>query len=559
MAKHILKNIWGLRTFLVVVLAPILLLPIVFVAEGKEAKCGYIILLVAVFWISEALPIAVTALLPVVLFPLVGIASAKDISTAYVNDTSMLFVGGLILAYAIEHWNIHKLFALRVLLWFGSEPHWLMLGMMVPTCFLSMWISNTATSVMMLPIANAVLLQLKNINITTEDTDTENANQTSYQDVHVNTDSCTKVEVITAESASALDQEKHADQNHLRLCKALSMSICYAANIGGIASLTGTGVNVIMKGQTDILFQKYEVENPVTFATWMQYGVPIAVVLLLMSWIWLIIYFLGFRSLCKKQPKETSREIRNVLRQEYDALGSVTFAQGAVIGHFIAMSSLWITRDLGGIGGWKNLFPEKYIFIQTEAPLLCFLRHAIDIAGGSVKIQPLINWKSAEKNISWGIIWLFGGGFALAKGSQETGLSDWIGDKLSVFSGLDVWVLNIILCYIVTSFTEVASNSATATLMLPIVAQLGLKLEVNPLYLVLPVTISASISFMLPVATPPNAVVFSYGYIKVIDMIKTGLLMNIVPIPIVVLLTEFLGNSIFNLKTFPMEFRNTTV
>ncbi|XP_060071029.1 Na(+)/citrate cotransporter-like [Ylistrum balloti] len=524
MAVQILKNAWRLRQLLIVVLAPILLLPIVFAAEGKESKCGYIILLVAIFWITEALPIAVTALLPVILFPMVGIMNAKDISTAYVNDTSMLFVGGLILAYAIEQWNIHKLFALRVLLWFGSEPHWLMLGMMLPTWFLSMWMSNTATSVMMLPIANAVLQQLKTIRIAEEDIGIEDASPTFHQNTQHKAGELYDNDIFETENGSESNQERQADKTHLNLCKALSMSICYAANIGGIASLTGTGVNVIMKGQTDI-------------------------------------------SLCKKQSKEISIGIRNVLLREYQDLGSITFAQGAVIGHFVAMSLLWITRDLGGVGGWKNVFPEKTVTDSTPCILVAcslffFPANLPEILrcglNRTVTAKPLITWKQAERNISWGIIWLFGGGFALAKGSQETGLSDWISQKLSVFGGLEIWLLNIVLCYIVAAFTEVTSNSATATLMLPIVARLGLKLEVNPLYLVLPVTIAASISFMLPVATPPNAVVFSYGYVKVIDMIKTGLLMNIVPIPIVVFLTEYLGNSIFDLKTFPMGFKNST-
>ncbi|OWF50270.1 solute carrier family 13 member 2-like [Mizuhopecten yessoensis] len=566
MVKQTLKNIWVLRQLLVVVLAPFFLLPIVFAVEGKESKCAYIIFVMAIFWITEALPIAVTALLPVVLFPVVGIMNAKDISTAYVNDTSMLFVGGLILAHAIEHWNIHKLFALRVLLWFGSEPHWLMLGMMIPTWFLSMWMSNTATAVMMLPIANAVLLQLQNIHSIDQGTHEEDVDQS---------DPDSKSVVIASEQASnesdnGLDQEAYMydDEQHLNLCKALSMSICYAANIGGIATLTGTGVNVIMKGQSDLIFQKYDVDNPITFATWMQFGVPIATILLFMAWTWLVIYFLGLSSICRRQPREISNRIRKVLRREYEELGSITFAQGAVIGHFITMSTLWITRDLGGVGGWKDLFPEKTVSDSTSCILVScslffFPANLPEILrcgmGGTLKYQPLLSWKSAERNISWGIIWLFGGGFALAKGSQETGLSDWIGEQLSVFSGLEIWVLNLILCYIVAAFTEVTSNSATATLILPIVIQLGLKLEVNPLYVTLPVTIAASISFMLPVATPPNAVVFSYGYITVIDMIKTGLPMNIVPIPIVVLLTEFLGNSIFDLKTFPTEFRNATI
>ncbi|VDI56405.1 solute carrier family 13 (sodium-dependent dicarboxylate transporter), member 2/3/5 [Mytilus galloprovincialis] len=262
----VLRDLFRLRNIFIIILTPIILLPIIYSIETKEAKCAYIVILMAVYWITEALPIAVTSLLPIILTPLTGLGSAKTVSSKYLNDVSMLFLGGLMMAVAIEHWNIHKRLALRILLLVGSEPRWLMLGLMLPTWFLSMWISNTATTAMMIPIANAILVQLKEAKEEAE-TNGHLAIETDHDRVRLD-DVTLKVKdnekVMEQQNNGEVNKEEYEKKNYIpetskkesqeykRICKMLSICIAHTANVGGIASLTGTNPNVILKGQSDM-------------------------------------------------------------------------------------------------------------------------------------------------------------------------------------------------------------------------------------------------------------------------------------------------------------------
>lgn len=552
--RNILNLVLSVRNLLIIVITPIILLPILLLVEGNEAKCAYCIIVMAIYWITEALPIAVTSLLPIILFPMVGLLSAKDVSNKYLNDTAMLFVGGLIVAAAIEYWNIHKRLALRVLMLVGSEPRWLMFGMMLPTWFLSMWISNTATTAMMIPIANAVLVQLKETK-DIENTDaaedvelTEQNGVTIIRDEKTNTSKKIRVEEIES-------------PEFLRMCKALSLGIAYAANCGGVASLTGTNPNVIMKGVADKVFQSRNATSPVTFASWIQFCLPISALVVAFIWLWLQFLFLRCRS--STNSPEQAQRVKAVIRREYKKLGPVSFAQGAVIAHFVILAVLWITRDLGGAGGWGRIFPPKTVTDSTPSILVSislFLFPAVlpwkfsDRYHGK-SVPALLPWKAAEKLVPWGVVLLLGGGFALAYGSQVSGLSDWLGCELSVFKDFEPWVMNLVLCFIVAAATEVTSNTAICSLMMPIMSELAMTLGVNPLYFMFPTAIATSFAFMLPVATPPNAVVFSYGYVKVADMAMAGFVINIVAVLILVLATETWGEAIFGFHTLPAAFK----
>lgn len=559
------------RNILVVVLTPIVLLPLLLLVEGDEAKCGYCIIIMAVFWVTEALPIAVTSLLPVILFPMVGLMYAKDVSSTYINDTAMLFVGGLIVAAAIEYWNIHKRLALRVLMLVGSEPRWLMFGMMLPTWFLSMWISNTATTAMMIPIANAVLVQLKE---TRDKDETVRVTAVGEEDIQLTVIGKDEVKNSTngninngidkqGEKRSEGDDRKSdesTDAEYLRMCKALSLAIAYSANCGGVASLTGTGPNVIMKGAADIVFQEKNMPSPVTFASWMQYCLPISAIIVIFVWIWLQVLFLRCKTYNSGSPEQAKR-VRNAVRKQYEELGPITFGQVAVIIHFTLLAVLWVTRDLGGVGGWGDIFDERTVTDSTPAILISislFLFPSIlphNFKEKGKPLPPLLQWKAAEKMVPWGVVLLLGGGFALAKGSQVSGLSKLIGDQLTVFKDFEPWLMNLVLCFIVAGATEVTSNTAICTLMMPIMKELAITLDVNPLYFMFPTAIATSFAFMLPVATPPNAVVFSYGFVKVFDMVTAGFLLNIIAVLVLVFGTETWGDAIFGFHTLPDGFR----
>ncbi|XP_063448218.1 Na(+)/citrate cotransporter-like [Mytilus trossulus] len=361
------------------------------------------------------------------------------------------------------------------------------------------------------------------------------------------------------------ETSKKESQEYKRICKMLSICIAHTANVGGIASLTGTNPNVILKGQSDIIYDRYNGTSPLTFATWFMYGLPISAIMLVLAWIWLQIFFLrGSFFKCCEGTKSAGVRIKSVLRKEYESLGPVNFAQAAVIGHFFILAVLWITRDLGGAGGWGDIFAPKTVTDSTPSILIScslfiFPSRLPDVfclnKGKNEPIPPLVPWKVAEKNLPWGVMILLGGGFALAHISEESGLSKWLGNELAVFSDLEPWLMNLVLCVVVAAATEVTSNTAICTLMMPIMAQIALQLQLNPLYIMFPTAIATSFSFMLPVATPPNAVVFSYGHLRVIDMVMVGFMMNIIGILVLILGTETWGASAFNFHTLPDIFK----
>lgn len=583
--KELLKDLYQIWKLLIVILTPIVLLPIPLAAGGKlqEAECGYVILIMAVFWVTEALPISVTALLPVFLFPVVGILSVKDASQQYINNKSMLFVGGFIVAAAIERWNIHRRIALKIVYMFGTEPRWLMLGLMLPTWFLSMWICNTSTTALMLPIAHAILLQLRDTNkhlnneIHTGHTNEGIKMDDSYtycngvevkvvemkQNGQVFRDNSQK-ELLERESDSTLGEDE--DPEFLRLCKALTLGIGYAANVGGIATMTGAIPNLVFIGILDKTFEKYGIESPITFANWMGFLVPTSLVLLLLVWIWLQIYFLCSLRCCRTRNEETTLRIKELIKEEYRKLGPITFGQGAVISHFVVLIVLWITRDMGGEAGWGHLFKKSYVREAVPAILIAILLFIFPSKlprifccrqpGEREQPEPLITWKAATDRVPWGIVFLLGSGFCVAKACQVSGLSEWLASKLSEMDHLDPVVLNLVMCFIMSAMTEFISNPAICALMMPILSSLAIGLKLNPLYLMFPSAIASSFAFMFPAASPPNAIVFSYGYVKVIDTVLAGFMVNIVSVLLLIGSTETIGESLFNFHTVPPAMLN---
>ncbi|XP_045170886.2 Na(+)/citrate cotransporter-like [Mercenaria mercenaria] len=588
--KDFFRDLLYMKDILVVVLTPIILIPFLVVGDSSEAKCAYCVIIMAIFWITEALPIAVTSLLPVFLFPMVGLLTVKETAQRYINDTNMLFIGGLIVAAAIEHWNIHKRIALRILLLVGAEARWIMLGLMAPTWFLSMWISNTATTAMMVPIANAILLQLKDTEqkfkkgIDNEAVELEDVNVSEKPPIenenasngNLKNETNPNVYIETEKDKTKVNfddipdnvLEDDDDPAFRRLCKCLTLSIAYSANVGGIGSLTGTGPNLVMKGQLDIVYEKYEIsESPITFASWMGFGVPLSFTLVIIVWIWLQFFFLRCKGCCQDKNSDKSIRVKAVIRTEYEKLGPISFGQGAIMGHFIVLAILWITRDMGGEYGWGSLFQKGYvkdgvpaIFIATmlfifpsNLPQVFCLRPN----GKRAPLKPLMSWKAAVEKVPWGVVFLLGGGFAMAYASEKSGLSAWVGEKLTVLDYLSPWVLNLVLCYIVAAMTEVTSNTATCTLMMPILANLAVHLQQSPIYLMFPTAIATSFAFMLPVATPPNAVVFSYGYVRVIDMVMSGFILNIVCVLLLIGFSESLGDKLFDFHNIPAEILKT--
>ncbi|KAM4620963.1 solute carrier family 13 member 2-like [Polymixia lowei] len=590
----VLQWLWNHRNLLIIIFTPILILPLPVAVPTPEAKCGYAIILMALYWCTECMPLAVTALLPVVLFPMMGIMQSGEVCVEYLKDSNMLFIGGLLVAIAVEDWNLHKRIALRVLLIVGVRPALLMMGFMIVSAFLSMWISNTATTAMMLPIAQAVLQQLsdtearadqrefqpagednRGFELETKQTKLEMSDekqQVTKTDLDDNV--CENQE---SNAASILESRARArEEKYQLLTKGMSLAVCYSASIGGTATLTGTTPNLILKGQVQELFPGNG--DIINFASWFGFAFPNMVIMLVFSWLWLQFMFLGLN--LKKtfgcgMSNDRDMEAYAVMKEEYKKLGPMKFVEGAILVIFTLLVVLWFTREPGFMDGWAtHLFnkngKEEFVTDGTVAILMSMLFFVIpsqmlrfgdygrDEEGKEVKTPPtILTWQVVHERMPWNIILLLGGGFALAAGSERSGLSTWLGESLAPLKSIPHAAISLLLCLLVATFTECSSNTATTTLFLPILASMAVAIELHPLYVMLPCTIAASLAFMLPVATPPNAIAFSFGKLKVMDMVKTGFMLNIIGILTVNLGINTWGYAMFNMGTFP-KWANTS-
>lgn len=447
-----------------------------------------ITLWMAIWWVTEAIPIGVTALLPIILFPLTGAVDLSSTTASYGHKYIFLYMGGFMLAIAIEKWNLHKRIALQVIRIIGTNVSKIILGFMVATAFLSMWISNTATSVMMLPIAMSIVTQLKDNPATRED-------------------------------------------ENLIFGKALMLGIAYSASIGGVATLIGTPPNLVFAGYVE---EVYGIE--ITFWQWAKWGLPIAIPLLVIAWIYLTKFAFTFK---QKEFPGGREEINALIKQ----LGPMKKEEKIVLGIFVLTAFAWITRSFV----LQPLLPA----IDDTIIAMCAGILLFTIKSDNKKKEPLINWEDAVK-LPWGIILLFGGGMALASGFETTGLAEWLGSQMSLLQGLALIVLVVVIVASVNFITEVTSNLATTAMLLPILAPIAIGLDINPYILMVATTVAASCAFMLPVATPPNAVVFGSGYLKISDMAKSGIWMNIVSIVFLSLMVYYLLPFIWDFH--PREF-----
>uniref|UniRef100_A0A8C3GZP1 Solute carrier family 13 member 2 n=1 Tax=Corvus moneduloides TaxID=1196302 RepID=A0A8C3GZP1_CORMO len=536
-------------------------------------KCGYVIIVMALFWCTEALPLAVTALLPILLFPVMNIMDSTTVCREYLKDTNMLFLGGLMMAIAIENWNLHKRVALRVLLITGVRPALLLMGFMVVTAFLSMWISNTATTAMMVPIAQAVMEQLhkSEIESTTTVQVSEHTNK-AFELQEKSPDSFKepeeKGERVFRHCPGSPGSASMLEEKHLKLSKGMSLCICYSSSIGGIATLTGTTPNLVLQGQINDIYPGNG--GIINFASWFSFAFPTMVVLLILAWIWLQILYLGFDFKknfgCGASPaaKAKEKQAYEIIKEESKKLGKMKFAEIQVLILFVFLVVLWFTREPGFFPGWATVLFNKddtsYVTDATVALFISILLFILPsdfsnrVPGARAKFRappPLLDWKLVQEKMPWNIVFLLGGGFALAKGSEESGLSEWLGTKLTPLETIPPPAIAFLLCLLIATFTECTSNVATTTLFLPILASMAEAICLNPLYVMLPCTLSASLAFMLPVATPPNAIVFSYGQLRVIDMAKAGFVLNILGVLTITLAINTWASSLFQLHTFP--------
>ncbi|XP_027495698.1 solute carrier family 13 member 1 isoform X2 [Corapipo altera] len=587
----ILSYLLVYRRLLLIVLTPLLLLPLPLIIKTKEAECAYTLFVVAIFWLTEALPLAVSALLPAFMFPLFGIMGSKEVASSYFKDFHLLLIGVICLATSIEKWNLHKRVALRMVMLVGVKPAWLMLGFMVSCAFLSMWLSNTSAAAMVMPIVEAVAQQIIRAEAEADalEMSCSNGSVNPAQELDERIGECENTEwkekqingynnsvastVCTVEN----ENEKGNEQNlplaeaerkgrkdkYSGILKVMCLCIAYSATIGGLTTIAGTSTNLIF---TEHFNSRYPGCQCINFGSWFILAFPIGVIILLLSWVWLQWLFLGFdfKNMFKCSKKKTAREEASsrVIQEEYKKLGPMSYPETVTLVLFILMTILWFTRDPGFIPGWSSLFPKykSYIVDSTAAlaiGVLFFIIPAKSLSRTSngkntvFGYTPLITWKEFQSCMPWEIAILVGGGFALADGCEVSKLSDWVASKLTPIGSLPLWLVILISCLIVTSVTEVASNAATITIFLPILSPLAEAIHVNPLFILIPATLCTSFAFLLPVSNPSNAIVFSYGHLTVMDMVKAGLGINIIGVAVVMLAIMTWIVPIFDLYTYP--------
>uniref|UniRef100_A0A8B9JD08 Solute carrier family 13 member 4 n=1 Tax=Astyanax mexicanus TaxID=7994 RepID=A0A8B9JD08_ASTMX len=543
-----------------------------------ESSCAYVLIVTAVYWVSEAVPLGAAALVPAFLYPLFGVLKSSEVASEYFKDTTLLLMGVICLAASIEKWNLHKRIALRMVMIAGAKPGMLVLGFMCCTVFLSMWLSNTSTTAMVMPIAEAVLQQLIYTGIADSHDDSDTVE--TQEDESGNKVICEKPELCMTETPIDMPVPKKpkirrdslypTKRDHM-ICKCLSLSITYAATIGGLITITGTSTNLIFAEQFN---NRYPEAKVINFGTWFIFSLPIALIMLVLTWIWLHCLFLGcnFRETCSwSKKRKTKREILSEKRihEEYQKLGPISYPEVVTGVFFILMTLLWFTREPGFVPGWTSLFEKKgYRTDATVSVLLGFLLFLIparkpwpsaffnkckddDEEDEEDPLAPMITWKDFLRLMPWEIVILVGGGYALAAGCKVSGLSMWIGRQLEPMSGLPPWAVTLLACLLVSAVTEFASNPATLTVFLPILSALSETLQINPLHTLIPATMCVSFGVMLPVGNPPNAIVFSYGHVQISDMVKAGFGVNLIGVLVVMLAITTWGVPLFQLTEFP--------
>ena len=441
-------------------------------------------ILMAIWWCTEAVHVSVTAIVPLAIFPLLGIGDIKTVAAPYANPIIYLFMGGFVIALAVEKWDLHKRIALTILTSVGKSGPAIVGGFMLASAIISMWVMNTSTTLMLLPIGVSVVK-------------------------------------IVSESADELnDTQKHNFQ------LAVLLGIAYSATIGGMATIVGTAPNAFFVG-----FMKENGFTEIGFSQFMLVGFPLTLVMLPLAWFAIthIVFPIKF---------STSDATRNHLYKLRADLGLMSIAEKRVSVVFASAAFLWMTRPLLNM---LSIFSGL-----SDAGIAMIAATILFLIPSANKNDPyLMKWETMSK-LPWGLLILFGGGLSLASSVSQTGLADWIGESLVVLGGAGTIVLVIVITTLIAFLTELTSNTATTGTFLPVVAALAIGISVDPLIFALPATLAASCAFMLPVATPPNGIVYGSGYIRIPEMVKAGFVLNIIGIAVLSILALIVAPIVFN-------------
>ncbi len=452
--------------------------------------------LMAIWWVSDAIPLFATALLPLVLYPLLGIMGGRETAPIYFNSTIVLFIGGFMIALTMEKWDLHRRIALAIIHSVGGGPSRIVLGFMLAAAFLSMWISNTATAVMMIPMGLAIVLQM--------------------------------------------EEEFGPERSH-PFAVGLMLGIAYACSVGGLTTLVGTPPNLAF---IQIYADLFPEAPPIAFGQWFILGLPVGTILLFLAWALITRVFY-------RVPRELTLD-SEVIRDERAALGPISFEEKAVLAVFVGTALLWVFRvdlQLGflTLPGWSRIVPHSDL-IDDGTVAICmasilFFIPTRDRSKGDDRVMG----PDVIPRLPWNIVLLFGGGFAIAAGFQSTGLAQLLSQQFTAMADFSTFALILMVCLLLTFLTELTSNTATTQTILPVLAAVAVSTGLHPLILMIPATLSASCAFMMPVATPPNAIVFGSGRLSVGEMARVGIVLNLVGALIIATAVYTLGTVVFDI------------
>ncbi len=459
----------------------IVLIPIPGFPDEARRMLG-VAAIMATWWVAEAAPLGVTALLPIVLLPALGIASGMEAAAPYANELVYLFLGGFMLAQAMQRWNLHRRIALRVVMLIGSSPSRIVLGFMIAAAALSMWVSNTATAAMMMPIGVAVIREMAG---------------------------------VMGEERSA------AEPGRFPFAVCLMIGTAYAASIGGFATLIGTPPNVFLVGFLDANFG-----IRISFLRWLLFALPLALLFIPAVWLWLT----RFAFPVSRVPVPGGSAL---IRSEYGRLGPISAPERRVAFLFGLTALAWVFRPV-----WTSLFANGELVTDSAVAMAATILAFVIPSGAPGERTPILTWKWGAR-IPWDVLLLFGGGFALANGLEVSGLSRVLGDRLALAASLPTPVFVVLVVLFVIVLTELASNLASTAMILPILAAVAASAGLPPLLLLIPATVAASCAFMLPAATPPNAIVFGAGHFTIPQLTRAGIGANLIGATLASLFTVF--------------------
>ncbi|CAF4211952.1 unnamed protein product [Rotaria socialis] len=558
--KQFFKSWWRL---LIIALTPLILLPLPIVVNSIQAKCAYVVLLLTIYWVFEVMPYAVTSLLPLAFFPMAGVISGDEIGHNYFKDISTLFLGSMILAHAMEHVQLHRRLALFVLKIVGSSVKWSMAGLMIVTAFLSMWINNSAATSIMIPAAIAIIDEFKSYDQQHHQT---NQSQREPEEIlSVNGLTLLPMQIIgSSDDDEPLLAQESCDERAIELSPPIDhrssssarefpltkqqidykqlktgflISVAYSAAVGGMGTLVGTGPNIFVKGFTDQFYSNGSTAFEVSFANFTLFAFPMSLVLIVLCWFWLQLLLFQWRKV-DASVQESQKHVQSILKQQYKALGSMSWQEGTIIILFFILLILWVTRDFSNINGWSVLFRKEYVTDGTAALLIGSLPLILPNKNPLKKnwdYNPILEWSHLSKVFPWGVFMLQGAGLAIADGFKKSDLSSTIATFLQFIVGTSRTVTILIVIIVSAILTEFTSNLACASILFPILDGMAKSTKIHPAYLIMSSCMGVSLSLMLPIATPPNAMIFASGDVRIRDLIRAGVGFKIIGILVIFL------------------------